>query len=273
MAKKEKLTSEQQEAASLANRLKDLQESYIPEPTVIFKVGDRVQYGHIDKSIIKEIVDGGKIYLLAEEGEHNHYGKMIPFTWQIYVSWLNLTTYRTNEENAKIIKFTEDEDIQLNYSQRDVAGLFNIAYHAGLDFSPPYQRDFCWTLADKVKLIDSIFKHIDIGKFAFIQRDYGFNGPLYEILDGKQRMRALMDFYENQFAYKGIYYKDLCNRDEHTFTDCPVSVGIAGDYKMTEEFKLKYFLKLNVSGVPQSEEHLAKVQKMLNEIVHTKKDA
>jgi hypothetical protein len=264
--KKEKLTQEEITKMSLERELSDIRNQYIPEPSMVFKIGERVQRGAIEKSIVLDILDNGKIYLLEESGVKKVYHELTPYNNKHYASWLDIETYRTKEENDKLQIFTDEDDIRLSFSQRDISGLFSIAYHFGLDFNPSYQRDFCWTIDDKIKLIDSIFNRIDIGKFVFIQKAYSFKKPLYEVLDGKQRMRALMDFYENRFSYKGIYYKDLCRKDNYAFDSYPVSVCIVDDHHMTEEYKLKYFLKLNVGGVPQSLEHLAKVEKMYLEM-------
>jgi uncharacterized protein with ParB-like and HNH nuclease domain len=71
-----------------------------------------------------------------------------------------------------------------------------------------------WELEDKVALIDSIFNNVDIGKFAFIHLNYG-EKYTYEILDGKQRMRAILDYYENRFQYKGKYFNELSCREQN----------------------------------------------------------
>ena len=50
-------------------------------------------------------------------------------------------------------------------------------------------------------LLDSIFKNIDIGKFVLIHlsdSEWVERGFGYEILDGKQRLSALIEFYENK---------------------------------------------------------------------------
>jgi uncharacterized protein with ParB-like and HNH nuclease domain len=68
--------------------------------------------------------------------------------------------------------------------------------------NPDYQRDLVWSLEDKVNLIDSIYNDIEIGRFAFIKTDYSknnfdFDKDFYwEILDGKQRISAIIDFFE-----------------------------------------------------------------------------
>jgi uncharacterized protein with ParB-like and HNH nuclease domain len=184
----------------------------------------------------------------------------------MYIDWTNISPYRTIEENNNIHIFSEKDDFRLNFSQRDISGLLSMYYHSGIDLTPAYQRDFCWELADKVKLIDSIFQHVDIGKFAVIHKEFKPDAQSYEILDGKQRIRALLDFYENRFQFNGRFYNDLNYFDMNTFERTSISIAITEERNMPPEFKYKYFLKLNVSGVPQSEEHIAKVQKMYDEI-------
>ena len=270
--KKKTIDPEELKKNRLISDLKDLRERYIPEPTILYKIGDRVQRGNIDCSIIEEVLDNGKLYLLNESGNTHYYGKDIPYeNDKTYVSWVELVTYRSSEDNAKTPELFDKEDIRLSFSQRDISSIFCMAYHFGIDFNPPYQRDFCWEREDKVMLIDSVFNNVDIGKFVFIKRDYAFKGPLYEVLDGKQRIKALLDFHEGRFCYKGLRYRDLHYRDMNMFDRYPISVAVVDNNKeVTEEFKYKYFLKLNTTGKPQSEEHLAKVRKMYEESQKTK---
>ena len=117
----------------------------IPEPTIQWKVGDRVQRGNIDKSIIEKIIDNGKIYLLNESGNTHNYGKEIPYdNYRTYSAWMDLVNYKTVEENDSVPQLFNQEDIRLNFSQRNMSSIFDMAYHFGIDFNPFYQREFCW---------------------------------------------------------------------------------------------------------------------------------
>lgn len=53
--------------------------------------------------------------------------------------------------------------------------------------------------------------------FVFVQRDYGYKGKLYEIIDGKQRLTALLEFNEDRFQYNGYYFSELSNADKNKF--------------------------------------------------------
>jgi uncharacterized protein with ParB-like and HNH nuclease domain len=97
---------------------------------------------------------------------------------------------------------------------------------------------------------------------VFVHNNYG-DEYLYEILDGKQRVRALLDFYENRFPYKGKYFNDLCVRDQNWF--CERTISVAEVAKASRKDLLKYFVILNTAGKTMSEEHIEKVKAMIEE--------
>ena len=98
-----------------------------------------------------------------------------------------------------------------------------------IDMSPPYQRKGrLWSATDKAYLIDSIINGFDVPKLYMADFSWGDSGlnqkklP-YAIIDGKQRLEALFDFYDgtvtlnDDFVYRadpslklaGLGYKDL----------------------------------------------------------------
>lgn len=100
---------------------------------------------------------------------------------------------------------------------------------AKIDMNPPYQRHGrIWSPSDKAYLIDSIINGFDIPKLYMADFTYGDSSlnikklP-YAIVDGKQRLEAIFDFFDNQitlnedFIYLknsklklgGLGYKDL----------------------------------------------------------------
>jgi hypothetical protein len=75
-----------------------------------------------------------------------------------------------------------------------------------IDFSPPYQRKGrLWSKEDKGFLIDSIINGFDIPKLYLADFQYG-NSPLnekrlpYAIIDGKQRLETVFEFFDNQLT-------------------------------------------------------------------------
>ena len=101
--------------------------------------------------------------------------------------------------------------------------------HAKIDMNPPYQRHGrLWSKTDKAFLIDSIINDYDIPKiymadFTFGTASLNKKGLPYAIIDGKQRMEAMFEFFsgdlvlDDDFVFQqnpsmklgGLAYTDL----------------------------------------------------------------
>jgi hypothetical protein len=264
MARTKKVEKTQEELAldRLKSELNRIMEEFelIPEPNYKFNIGDRVTIGNLKDVTVEEVLQDGKIYKIDYTSIETNYGNPITKPNQKrYVVWHRIRRYNEEQEPSLI----KNKDLQLYYSQRTVGDLLTKAYTFGVNFEPEYQREYVWELDDKVKLIDSIFNNVDIGKFLFIHKDFG-DKYLYEILDGKQRMRAILDFYEDRFKYKGYYFSDLSVRDQDHLEDYTINIAEVKD--ISEEQILRYFLMVNTTGKTISEEHLDKIRKRLDEI-------
>ena len=83
-----------------------------------------------------------------------------------------------------------------------------------IDFDPPYQRrGRLWSLDDKAYLIDSIINGYDVPKlyladFQIGQSALNVSKLPYAIIDGKQRLEAVFDFFENKLVlHKDFLFK------------------------------------------------------------------
>lgn len=231
-------------------------------PTIQFEVGDRVTYGRHHKTEILEVFDNYTFYHIRNFGQHSVYGNLEDYEDFQYVFWHQLEPLRTKEKDDKISSFKQEERIRLSYYQSDISALIH-CYYSGVDTNPDYQRGNVWNDDDKKSLLDSIFNNIDIGKFSFIKLDYDYARKYYllEILDGKQRLLTLVDFFENRFKYNGRYFKDLSWKDQRHFRGYSISYGETRDIP-TQTDRYEYFLKLNTGGKPVAESHLNKVREM-----------
>ena len=248
----------------MASSLHDCRKKRIPEPTRQHAIGDRMRYGAFDWSAILEVLDDGKIYKVLSITRCTK--RNVPDYTEAkihYVVWFEFVPEM--EDYGE--RITEDEDIFLQYSQRDVVALLYMSFDQfGLDFDAEYQRGHVWTLEQKVDLIESVFKNIDIGKFTIIRRPWGDNPNvpatplLSEVLDGKQRITALLDFFCDRIQYKGKYFSELHPTDRGHFRHYRISY--AETEPLTKEQKYRYFLKLNTTGMPVDPIHIDKVQKM-----------
>ncbi len=86
--------------------------------------------------------------------------------------------------------FQENKSIKWMYEQQE-----------SINFSPQYQRsESLWKKPQKQLLIDSILNGLDIPKFYFqfmppAVEKFHYN---YAIIDGKQRMKAILEFINNE---------------------------------------------------------------------------
>lgn len=250
----------------ILSAISDLRRTRINEPTIFYNVGDRVTYGSLDRAIIDEVLDGGKIYKIKtwykNKKNQQNSGVEVYDGAIIAVVWHDLSPYRTAEENSKIEVMCFVDEVHLNFMQAGIDSLFHYYYHNRLNMNPDYQRGDVWDLNKKVRLIDSIFNNSEIGRFVIIFTGYEGDSH-YEILDGKQRLTALVEFFEGRFKYRGKTYNELNFRDQSHFERYKINYART-ESPMTDAQKYTYFLKLNVDGVAQDPAHIEYVRNLLN---------
>lgn len=270
-----KLTDEEKLAAALIKQeehrlslleriLAELRASYINAPTYFFQVGDLVHYGNIStivKSLITEVRDSGKIYKIHCTMETPVYGKIVHSQDDRWIAWYDLEPILSEQELKTTPQLSYRDDIDVQFYSKDVECILFTHYHFGIETETDYQRGNVWSHEQKVELIDSIFNNVQIGSLVLLHRDYKSNQKAYEIIDGKQRFLALMDFKESRFTYKGLLYRQMQRVDRNHFDMYRISCGEVKN--LTWPQILKLFLKLNTCGKPQEQSHLMKVRNIL----------
>ena len=184
------------------------------------------------------------------------YGIPKEYEKEAVVSWIYL--FKLNSSKQTSLK--QPEKFRMTPTTRTIDGLLEMVHsdYAGIDFSPEYQREYVWSNEDKVKLIDSIFNNVTIGLFVFANRPYENDEKRYEIIDGKQRLTALIDFFEDRFQYAGFYYSELSRSDKQHFCNYTVSVATLEKPSMKEKYAA--FLAVNTFGKVMNAEHLVTVK-------------
>ena len=234
----------------------------IPEPSYHLTVGEKVIYGALQDCVIAEVLDGGKILHLNYHDKGKSYskdfdnGRKPRLCW-----WIDVDPIALEGDTS----FSRDR-LNTNYRQTSLDSLIHMAYHRGFIDSPDYQRGYVWTLEDKQKLIRSIFNRADIGKFVFLE-DETYREYRLEIVDGKQRLRAILDFYEGRFEFEGKTWYQLSRRDKAAFGDIMVQSATLQRSMVKRSDVLWLFLQLNAGGVPQTDEHIAYARKLYEEAV------
>jgi len=136
-----------------------------------------------------------------------------------------------------------------------------------------YQRDFVWSDEDKRLLIDSIYSGVDCGKILVRKRSFDEIRKLVakgetevafnDIVDGKQRLKAMKDFIENKFKDShGHFYNDLSDMAQRKLVGHQLFSYSELPESSTDSEIVEQFLKLNFTGVPQSKEHIAFIQEI-----------
>lgn len=83
---------------------------------------------------------------------------------------------------------------------------------------PEYQRRHRWTNQRKSRLIESFLMNIPVPPVFLYERDLA----RFEVMDGRQRLTALAEFYDNKFALVGLeHWQDL---DGKTYNQLPSKV-------------------------------------------------
>lgn len=124
---------------------------------------------------------------------------------------------------------------------------------------PEYQRRHRWSVERKSRLIESFLMNVPVPPVFLFERELA----RFEVMDGRQRLTALSDFYANKFALTGLeQWADLNGR---TYSELPSRIqdGInrryissiillketGGDEAKAAELKKMIFERLNSGGV------------------------
>lgn len=139
-----------------------------------------------------------------------------------------------------------------------------------LDLNPIYQRDYIWSTKQKQSFITSLIHGKTTIKPTYLYNNVPINEPMYEVLDGKQRINALLSYMKNEFSINGFYYKDLSIIDTKKFLHLPVEYTRIkyfhpqkGHMTMPLEYKIELFLQINEYGQRMSDNDLEKAKQYM----------
>lgn len=227
------------------------------KPTYRFNPGDEVRHSGWDKCVVLADVAGdGTIYKVSDTSCRK--GRIE--TTEHCVAWYSIRPLTAGKSN-----FSQNEDVCLSYSNTSIEELLAHHLNSGIDFEPVYQRGYVWTAKDRECLLDSIFMGADIGRFVlkYLEDNDDFD---YEIVDGKQRLITLLDYYENRFAYRGVFFNELSTKDRRRFMEAPVAIAMIRNPNLPLKDTLRIFLLINRGGRPVTKDVLENAEQRLREI-------
>lgn len=117
---------------------------------------------------------------------------------------------------------------------------------------PEYQRRHRWSVERKSRLIESFLMNVPVPPVFLYERDLA----RFEVMDGRQRLTALSDFYADNFELTGLqYWSDL---DGRKYSNLPSKIRDGIDRRYISSIIL-------LQETAATEEHAAMLKKMVFE--------
>lgn len=135
-----------------------------------------------------------------------------------------------------------------------------------IQLDPEYQRSFVWNDNQKSKLIESFIMNVPIPPVFLYEIEFA----KYEVMDGRQRLTTIRDFYADRFQLNGLEIWPELNGMKYSQLPENVKLGIDRRYISTivilnetakteeEAFELKQhvFERLNTGGTKLSDQEI-----------------
>lgn len=82
-------------------------------------------------------------------------------------------------------------------NQQDLSWFIDMYKSKKLELNPPYQRRSVWTPKDRKFFLDTIFNNYPCPAI-YLQKQITDDGTIFNVVDGKQRLQTVLDFYDNK---------------------------------------------------------------------------
>lgn len=139
----------------------------------------------------------------------------------------------------------------LDYNLRTI---FDLIQSKTIDLSPEYQRRFRWDETRQSRLIESFLMNVPVPPIFLNEDKYG----QYSVIDGKQRLQAIYEFFRGKLVLKNLYiFSDI---NGMTFDELPRPLQTVIGTRPTlraviilrqsdVDVKFEVFQRLNTGGV------------------------
>lgn len=147
-----------------------------------------------------------------------------------------------------------------------IADIKEWADEGKLIIQPAYQRNTVWNQAARIMLIDSILNDIPIPKI-FIAKTLNDNKAIRRVIDGQQRINAILDFLNDDLKLQKPYKGDFEN---FTFSELPQNVkdAITLEYNIdineitnpTDKQEREVYSRVNKYTIPLNAQELRQAE-------------
>lgn len=168
---------------------------------------------------------------------------------------------------SEIPQYTMPSSYKVNISWSYLPNWVNDNVNSyGLDVNPNFQRHYVWTPEQEKAYVEYILKGGFSGKDIYCNCPGWHYGKMknYTLVDGKQRLTAVLKFLDNQFTiFEGHYYKDY--EDTLRLTQAEF-IWHVNQLKTAKEV-YQWYIDLNMGGTKHTEKDITKVQEFIDKNV------
>lgn len=166
--------------------------------------------------------------------------------------------------------------MRIDQSSIDISSLVDKVRRGELDLQPDFQRGTVWADAKKRRLVDTILREWYVPAIHVVVND---ELDIEEVLDGQQRLRAIVSFMDDEFSVDGkiepedsdirdlhgLRYSQLPDRIKSRFKRFTIVTARLRDYSPDEPGEL--FFRLNqITALTAAEQRNALVGRPRNQI-------
>lgn len=164
---------------------------------------------------------------------------------------------------SNITKLTKkgnyEVDICLKYLHDTIN---NYVEKYNLDLSPDFQRNYVWKENQKIKWVEFVLKGGSTTPLYFNHPGWMSNWEGdFIVVDGKQRLEALIGFLNNKVPAFGFLYREYLDKLSLNFT---IKINI--NNLKTKREVLNWYLEMNTGGTVHTDEEINKVRAMLKKL-------
>lgn len=125
------------------------------------------------------------------------------------------------------------------------------------DTDPEYQRGYCWTSEQKRDFIEFCLRG---GRSASTIYWNLYPSGLYELVDGKQRLDAVLGFMNNRVPAFGSYYSQFTDK-----LSSMVDIRFAVNHLQTRSEVVEWYIAMNTGGSRHTEHDLSIARECLEQ--------
>ena len=161
-----------------------------------------------------------------------------------------------------IPQFTQDSPYNVDQSVRYIDQWLVDAYikDYGLQMCPDFQRGHVWTEAQQIAYVEYLFQGGKSGLDIYFndpEWQSGKGGKDFVLVDGLQRLTAVLRFVHNEIPIFGHFYRDFT--DKMPFL---VSFRVHVNTLQTKAEVLRWYVEMNSGGTPHTQAEIDRVKAM-----------